>query len=296
MTDADRTTDVTEPERVEPSGFDDVEIPVGGAFWRAIGTHGTLLIGYGLLAVHLVVVGVVLVVLGGQSVPYATGRRLAQLATISTAVLPLVAMTFIWLGEYQRRGAWGGRSGHRPTTLLPQGSVTIRLRLVSVRWNVVWLVVSGAAAAGVLRLAVLESLEYVFAGHLEAFLVVTGMILAAAFGTALGALVKKVRWLGRAGRAGGTGGAVEGVVSERSVRFWRWFSFRWRVDIWSCAVGAMLLWIAAWAYLLRDRVPDADDGALVFASAGLPVLAVGLWATTQFWRSGEDLAGGESVA
>ncbi len=276
--------------KVTPSGFDDVEIPVGGAFWRAIGTNGTLLIGYGLLAVHLVVVGVVLVVLGGQSVPYATGRRLAQLATISTAVLPLVAMTFIWLGEYQRRGAWGGRSGHRPTTLLPQGSVTIRLRLVSVRWNVVWLVVSGAAAAGVLRLAVLETLEYVFGGHLETFLVVTGMILAAAFGTALGALVKKAGWLGRAGRPVGE------AVSERSVRFWRSFSFRWRVDIWSCAVGAVLLWIAAWAYLLRDRVPDADDGAVVFASAGVPLLAVGLWATTQFWRSGEDLAGGESVA
>ena len=56
------------------------------------------------------------------------------------------------------------------------------------------------------------------------------------------------------------------------------------------------MWVAGFAFLTREHVPGSDTAALIFGPVGGALVLVGLWATTQFWRSGEDLASGESVS
>lgn len=94
-------------------------------------------------------------------------------------------------------------------------------------------------------------------------------------------------------QAGATGDA-------RRTAFWRSVGFRWRFDVWLCALGAVGLWLVG--FFLGGRVEFPDDAASlelaawISGVAGITMLAAGLWATTQFWRAGEDLAAGESLA
>lgn len=288
--------------RGSASGLDRAEIPVGGRFWRTLGGNGALLVGYVLLAVHVVVVGVVTAVLGGAARPsYAAGRGLTTLALVSTVLLPLLSGCFLGIGELVRRGRWGGPSRHKPDALLPQGTNTVALRMIPVRWNLAWVGVAGALAALLLRLTVGDVVDYAFGGHLETVLAVNGILTAGIGGAALGALVKKLAWLhGRGARERATVHDHPALARRRSTslgtRFWRTFSFRWRLDVWLCAFGAVSLWVAGFAFLTREHVPGSDTAALIFGPVGGALVLVGLWATTQFWRSGEDLASGESVS
>lgn len=281
-----------------PSGFEDVPIPVGGGFWRALGRNGALVAGYGLLAVHVGVVVGVAVALARDGLPYATERRLASLTIWSTVLLPLLALCFISIGELLRRARWGGPSGHRAGTALPQGSVTVALRLLPVRWNVVWIVLAAAPAWLTLEYAVRDIGEpYVFRTHLETTLVVNGIFAAGALGAAVGALVKKVAWLRRRGGLvpdRGVGEAPDADLPGR--RFWRSFGFRWRFDIWLCGFGVIALWIGGLALRLAPELAGAQAAGGGFAAVGAVLMGVGLWATTQFWRTGEHLASAESAA
>lgn len=291
---------MNDPGGGSSSGLESAQIPVGGGFWRSLGQNGALIVGYALASLHVVVVAVVALVLGGDSQPSrAAARPLVMLALGSTVLLPLLAMCFLGIGELVRRGRWGGPSGHKPDALLPQGTNTVSLRLLPVRWNAVWVVVTAPLAGAVLWLNVKDTAEYFFGGHLETVLTVNGVLLAAAFGTAVGALVKKLWWLRRPQR--GDDVPVHPALARRKdaslgTRFWRSFSFRWRLDIWLCALGAVGLWLAAYAFATREHVPGSDSAAVVLGSIGVVLLLTGLWATTQFWRSGEDLASGESLS
>ena len=279
--------------------LDRVEIPVGGGFWRRLGRHGALVVGYALIGVHLAVFAVTAHHLAGPSLErHRQGEQLLVLLQISTVLLPLLAMCFLIVGELVRRGEWGGPSGHKPEALLPQGSTTVRLALLTVRWNVVWVLVSGAVAGVLLWLAVADQQRSLFFGDLEIMLMVNGIIAAGAFGATLGTLVKKLAWLCTRDRAARRDAApLHPALARRqgeplATRFWRSFSYRWRFDVWLCGIGAVALWLAA-----CFAGGSVQDPAIpVFAVVGAVLLAGGVWATTQFWRSGEDLASAESVA
>jgi len=281
-----------------PSGFDEVPIPVGGGFWRALGRNGALVVGYGLLALHVGVMVVVASVLAGDRLTHAAESRLASLTLWSTVLLPLLALCFISIGELLRRARWGGPSGHRAGAALPQGSVTVALRLLPVRWNVVWIVLAAAPAWLTLEYAVRDIGEpYVFRTHLETTLVVNGIFAAGALGAAVGALVKKVAWLRRRGGLVPDRGVGEASDADtRGRRFWRSFGFRWRFDIWLCGFGVIGLWIGGLALRLAPELAGAQAAGGGFAAVGAVLMGVGLWATTQFWRTGEHLASAESAA
>lgn len=272
-----------------PSGFDEVPIPVGGGFWRALGRNGALVVGYGLLALHVGVMVVVASVLAGDRLTHAAESRLASLTLWSTVLLPLLALCFISIGELIRRARWGGASSH--------GSVTVTMRLLPVRWNLVWIVLAGVPAWLTLDLSVRDATHYDFGGHLEGILAVNGVLVAGVLGAAVGALVKKVAWLRRGQSRRPEGGVGEAPDADtRGRRFWRSFGFRWRFDIWLCAFGGVALWTGGWAFRLADELSGAREAGWGFAAVGVVLLAVGLWATTQFWRSGEHLASAESAA
>lgn len=295
---------MTEPlDRRDASGrgLADVEIPVGGSFWRALGQNGALVVGYGLVVLHLVVLALVAIVLSGDSMRYSSGRRWGNVVTISTVLLPLLAMCFIWIGELIRRGQWGGPSGHKPEALLPQGTNTVSLRMVPVRWNLTWVAVTVVGAVVLLWLTVQDTVGYAFGGHLEIILIVNGIMAAGALGTAVGTLVKKLAWL-RGGRSRVRNAvAAHPALARRQAptlgtTFWRALSYRWRFDVWLCALGAVSAWLAGYSLLTIEHIPDSDSAAWIFGSVAVVLMASGLWATTQFWRAGEDLASGESVA
>ncbi len=280
-------------------GIEDATIPVGGGFWRALGGNGALVVGYALIAVHVAVL--VTDALVSPGLDYADRRRVGMLVLFSTALLPILAMCFVWIGELIRRGQWGGPSGHKPGAVLPQGSNTVRVQLLPLGWTLVWFVVA-LAASGV----VLWAIGAATSRERFAIWSVNGIIAAAAAGAILGSGFKKWAWW-RGGHVKAAGGPVAHPAlarrkggEARGRTFWRWFGYRWRLDLWLCVLGAVGLWFGG--VTLAQRSAFENDAASMTALAtwlvvvGGSLLVIGLWATTQFWRAGEDLAAGESVA
>jgi len=276
---------------VPDHGFDQVQIPVGGRFWRALGSNGALAIGYVLAVVYLGILAAgSAAVLGDGDVP--------SWLFAAAGVVPLLAVAFLWVGELVRRGRWGGPSGHRPNALLPQGSTTVRVRFVPLGWHLGWLLAAGGAAGLLLAVVTREVLAGSGTAESSAWWTVHGLILAAVAGALAGSLVKKVAWSRRRASATSTHPALARRTAGRT--FWRWFAYRWRLDLWCCALGAMAAWAAGWVLAQRPAFPDEAESittAAVWLGVAAAVLLVGgLVATTQFWRAGEDLAAAESVA
>jgi len=285
-----------------PDGrFDQVQIPVGGGFWRALGGNGALVVGYVLVGIHLVLIVAGTTIGLGLEPEARAGLQRATL--VSTAVLPLLATVFLWIGELVRRGHWGGPSGHKPDALLPQGSTTVRVRPLPVSWHVLWLVVAAGVALLLLTGLAREALDVSGAEQGVALWTVHGLLLAGVAGAVLGSLVKKLSWARRRARAGTPSHpalARRRAPDTAGRTFWRWFGFRWRLDLWCSALGAMALWSTGWVLVQRPAFPDDAASmaavAVWLGLAGLVLLVGGLWATAQFWRTGEDLASAESVA
>lgn len=284
--------------RAPDRGFADVQIPVGGGFWRALGANGALAVGYGLASVHLALLTITTAGAGDQA-----REGLDRVSLLSTAILPLLATSFIWIGELIRRGRWRGPSGHKPDALLRQGSITATVRMLPASWHLFWLLATAGVSA-VLLGGVVRSMNATVSIDDRVYAwTANGILLAAVAGAVGGSLVKKLVWARRAGRSTAPSHpalARRRPASSTGRTFWRWFSYRWRLDLWSCAVGAVALW-AAGAFLgLRSGSPgDADSitsAAVGAAVLGILLLGSGLAATTQFWRAGEDLASSESVA
>lgn len=285
----------SEPDPSDP--LRDVEIPVGKGFWRGLGRHGALIIGYALVVVHLGVLLTAAVLVDHADLSYAAERRLGQVVILSTVLVPIVAMCFLWIGELIRRGTWGGPSRYHSGSALPTGSTTVAVRMVSLGWAVAW-VVGSAVPLGLLLWDIAARAENGYTHDLYEEWIVNGLIFAGALGATLAALVKKVVWL-RSGAARLRVGAYT-RQSRRSWKFWRSFSFRWRFDVWLCALGMIALFLCAVILVSRPAFSWDADGMTVAAALiggpGVVVLATGLWATTQFWRTGEHLGSGESVA
>lgn len=280
-------------------GLEAATIPVGGAFWRSLGRNGALVAGYALVVLHVAVLVTDAVVSPGLR--YREAAAWGTAVTWSTVLAPLFAMVLIIIGELVRRGDWGGPSGHKPDALLPQGTNTVTLRMVPLAWHVVWIVVA-LGSAGVL----LASLAADPWTERFAIWAINGIIAVGSAGAILGSLVKKLAWVhGGAERSRGEEAAHPALArrrggASRSRTFWRWVGFRWRLDLWCVALGLVAAWVGALMLVTRDAFTGSAESVTVAATilvpAGAVLTLVALWATTQFWRSGENLAGGESVA
>jgi hypothetical protein len=210
------------------------------------------------------------------------------------AVGGMLLMCGMFIAELTRRGSIG-KSDRRS-----QGTFGVRFTLLSTPLHVTWFV-------GLLVLAAVLIAVPMFAdGDTEIFMTwfIWGAFLVPVTGAVLGSLVKKTfyfRWYRR------QPGASAGRVRRKAQPFWRWFSYRWRLDLWLCGAGflavtAALFILGMMAYLPAGDFGDADDVAeartvvTVLLAVGAPMLLFALWSCTQFWRTGEDIDTGESAS
>ncbi|MGN9787807.1 hypothetical protein ACTMTF_40735 [Nonomuraea sp. ZG12] len=211
----------------------------------------------------------------------------------------MLLMCAMWILEYTRRGSIGVSKQQRGKKG-PEGSFQSEIRLLSTPMHLAWFVGLAVLAGALLGLP--WTLDWDSDIFFSWFL--WGAIITPVNGAVLGSLVKKTfyaRWYRRqAAKSPG------GRVIRRAQPFWRSFSYGWRLDLWIC--GAAMLMIVAgaliWgmmAYLPAGDFGDAEDVQeatavmTVLLSVGVPAMAFGLWACTQFWRSGEDIRTGESA-
>jgi hypothetical protein len=211
----------------------------------------------------------------------------------------MLLMCAMWMLEYTRRGSIGV-SKQRSGKKTPAGSFQSEIRLLSTPLHLAWFI-----ALAVLTVALLW-LPWTMDWDSEIFFgwFLWGAIIAPVNGALLGSLVKKTsyaRWYRRQAAKN-----PDGRVTRKTQPFWRSFSYRWRFDLWICGAamlmimaGALVWWMLA--YLPADDFGDAEDiqeataVTIGLLSVGVPAMAFGLWACTQFWRSGEDIRTGESA-
>ncbi|GAA2081132.1 hypothetical protein GCM10009840_16030 [Pseudolysinimonas kribbensis] len=209
----------------------------------------------------------------------------ADFARIATGILLLVAAGCLVLGEQLRRGRWGANPAP-PATALPTASIVTRFRLLPMGWHLLWLVLGALVSIALLVLPAIAFSDV----DLAAVWIVYGAVGVGAVAGGAVSLLKKAVWRSGASRHPHGGDPARGRV------FWRWIGYRWRLDIWAAGIGGFLFG------LIPTTLPDVDDSAtgagtalLVMLIAGAVLVAVGIVASTQFWRSGESLGSGESL-
>ncbi|MHA7985456.1 hypothetical protein ACX9R5_06575 [Rathayibacter sp. CAU 1779] len=91
-------------------------------------------------------------------------------------------------------------------------------------------------------------------------------------------------------------------AKESGRAFWRWFGFRWRFDLWLAGAGGFLIGASPLGFVFDfDRYapfdnPDGVAWAIGTISIGVVLIIAGIVTATQFWRAGESLGAGESLA
>lgn len=171
---------------------------------------------------------------------------------------------------------------------------TTNVRMLPLRWHVIWAVIAIAVAAVLIRL-LHDNVYSPQAGHAAA----SGTLVAAIAGAVIASGSKKLSWL-RAGEAKQRVLKNTFYTSARrsqhfkQAKFWGWFSGRFFLDLWCVGVGFALWWIAASLAAVEGVFDAPPHGAIIIlTAAGLALVTFGLWATTQFYRSGMDLGTGE---
>lgn len=203
------------------------------------------------------------------------------------AAFPLLCL--MWIAHLMRRGGIR-RSAERRGRVLSAGTFEASGPMLSLRGHVWWVIglSLGCVALWGLPLTVPRSVS---AEPCAPWYIVGGVGIVV-LGVVVGSLIKKVAWLRRARRAGGR---IPGPGRGRA--FWRWFSYRWRLDLWWSGVATVPVLLTL--FVVGDSVVDGEPvtgfwwGAL--AVTVLSQLAA-WWSCTQFWRSGANLARMESVA
>lgn len=232
---------------------------------------------------------------------------LRGLAAVGLSVVPgllaLFGMCGLVGGEQIRRGAIT-RNPDPPATALPSASHVSRFRVLPTGWHLLWI------AVGVVVSVVLAGLPVIswFTGgwpssvtgseSFDVYWVIYGSI---AFGVTVAAatsLLKKTAYA----RAVRSGRVAEGRTGAGQ-RFWRWFDYRWRFDLWLAGAGAMVAVLALTPLstvvgpdATRDQLAGALPASLSFVALGVLAVVAGVVCSLNFWRAGEEIGTGESAA
>ncbi|WP_223691840.1 hypothetical protein [Leifsonia poae] len=228
-------------------------------------------------------------------------------ATIGMSALPgillLLAMCGLIVGEQLRRGSMR-RNPAPPDTVLPQATMVSGFSVLSDGWHLIWIVVGLLVSLLLVGLPVLSWFTGGWpssVGDQNAFAQYWLIYGAIAFGITVAALVSLIKK--RAFRRAQAGGRIRPGVVAGGQRFWRWFDYRWRFDLWLAGLGGLIAALSTTA--LSEAVgPGSAPGALAaalplfigFLALGLLLVAAGVVCALNFWRSGEALGTGESAA
>ena len=174
------------------------------------------------------------------------------------------------------------------------GSVTAQMKPLETRYHLAWIAVAVLAWLLLIVLPLLlawggawpATLEDTQAGFTFMTLGFYGALSAALAIILTVSLVKKSTYRVQIRRRGA--GATSGGGGKS---FWRWFTFRWRFDLWLASVGGALSG-TCWMALMFD------DTAFFLTALflGLFFTVAGLLTAVQYWRAGEPLGRGESFS
>ena len=271
-------------------------------FGAVLSTVGGVLAGFAFLI--LVVGGLVLTWAASApasvtSDPLDTVRGAADVAMSAVpGVLALFGMCGLVGGEQIRRGRIN-RNATPPPGGMPRATFVSRFRVLPTRWHLVWVVVGLAVTFVLAGLPVISWLTGGWPGNLEdadsfaQYWLIYGSI---AFGVTVAAIVSLVKkWAFRRATLR-RGQSAHPAVGQR---FWRWFDYRWRFDLWLAGTGGVLL-ILAFAPLQEAAQSGSDAGnariAVTLFCVGVALIAAGTVCAINFWRAGEQLGSGESAS
>lgn len=221
-------------------------------------------------------------------------QRQSQVVSILIAlpgVLLVAALVFLFFGVFQRRAA---EFGARDRKWLQGGSIVSLMKPLGTKPHLLWVAVALVFWLLLVIVPVIVStaggwptnLDETQSGYTFLTIGVYGGLAAAVMFVLITSLVKKTSYVAalrkRGDRARG-GGPGKG--------FWRWFTFRWRFDLWLAGVGGALIG-TCWIALIFD-----DTGFFFGALAiGVVLVALGVLTAVQYWRAGQPLGTGESFA
>ena len=219
---------------------------------------------------------------------YQSERSLGGLIGAVPALIFLLAMGMLMLGEMLRRGNW--TSADRG--FWQGGSHTMTMRVLSPRVHLAWI------AAPVLAWAALVAMP-------------TWLASATGWPTTLQPSIEQDVWI-LLGTHGALASGVAGVIAVSLVkklafarrvaagttlapgtgsRFWRAVTYFWRFDLWLAFIGGALIG-PGWIALYFEDLPFL----LVPLAIGVLILGLGMVTACNFWRSAENLAAAESVS
>ncbi|TPW75033.1 hypothetical protein [Schumannella soli] len=250
-----------------------------------------------LVAAGLVVLGVpVAALVGGGALALliaAAGGDAGALSPVvvfaqpmTVGIAALIATCFLIPGEQLRRGEIVANPD-------ADGAVNVsRFRPLSSGWHLFWALLSLALIVGMLVAAVPATLldqdaldVPSSADPRPSWLLVSLLFLPLPF-VALASLAKKTHWM-----------RVGAIADHPRRAAWRWVTYRWRLDLWTVALGvAVAQWGAFLGWGLSDE--DAEAGiavGTVTVVLGLGLLVLGFWLGRGAPKSGELPTTGESL-
>jgi len=276
-------------------------------FGKVLSIVGTVLAAVAFL---LLIVGGILLTWIASDPPGLDGSStddLRGLAAVGMSAVPgvlaLFAMCGLVAGEQIRRGGIR-RNPAPPDTVLPSASFVSRFRVLPTGWHVLWVIVGLVVSFVLVGLPVLSWFTGGWPGNVDGseqfaqYWLIYGSIAFGVTAASAVSLLKKTAYL-RALRSGR-------IVSGRPAagrRFWRWFDYRWRFDLWLAGLGAMVAVLALTPLsgavgpdASPDELASALPATLTFLALGLLLAVAGVVCTLNFWRAGEELGSGESAA
>jgi hypothetical protein len=268
-----------------------------------------------IIGIVLAVVALVLLVGGGLVLTAASSAAdgdtsfdaIRGIATIGMSATPgillLLAMCGLVAGEQLRRGSMR-RNPNPPAGILPSASMTSSFSVLSVRWHLLWIIVGLVVSFVLVGLPVISWFTGGWPGNVgddNAFAVYWVIYGAIGFGVTVAAVASLIKKVGfwRAQR----NGRIRPGVDAPGKRFWRWFDYRWRFDLWLAGLGGVVAALST--TVLSDAVgPGAAAGDLSaalpaflgFLLLGIVLIVAGIACSLNFWRAGEELGSGESAA
>lgn len=202
--------------------------------------------------------------------------------TVGPGIGLLFVMCFLICGEQLRRGAFY-RTGNSKGA-----SVFSSFRPLPIRWHLLWAVLTTAIATGLIGIPAAAWFTGAWPANAPGGFELFGWWVI--YGSLVGAVATAI-WLSLAKKIAYERAVRRNrAVPERGQRFWQWFTYRWRFDLWVGGVGGLLVSLSA--TFLQDR---NYQGCVIMAATGVVLIAASAVLAGNFWRSGRELNSGESL-